>query len=160
MTYQKKRHSSVPTKKMQPTDAVVMTTIGTSIRTIDTSIARFQRSRTNDVLKAYAHIVSLAGISTPGDHVSCIHSLAQGQGVAVVPRTDVEHLRNLMELGDYRQTCIRLDVERFDPNMHALLCTEPTVVSYMEDNPDNILGTCATVVAPTFKSALVWWTCE
>lgn len=140
-----------------------MESMGTSIRTIDTSIARFQRSRTNDVLKAYAHIVSLLEISDPGAHALCIHGLSRGQGIAVVPRTKVQQLRNLIELGglvDSRQWCIRLDAEHFDPGTHALLCTEPTVVSYMEDNPDNILGPCATVVAPTFKSALVWWTCE
>lgn len=140
-----------------------MVSIGASIRTIDTSIARFQRSRTNDVLKAYAHIVSLSGISDPGDHVSCIHSLAQGHGIVVVPRSEVQQLRDLMERGgpvDAHESCICLYIERFDPGTHALLCTEPTVVSYMEDNPDNILGTCAAVVAPTFKSALVWWTCE
>ena len=80
-----------------------------------------------------------------------------------MPRTEVQQLRNLMELGgrvDAHESCICLDAERFDPKTHALLCTEPTVVSYMEDNPDDILGTCATVVAPTFKLALVWWTCE
>ena len=148
---------------MNHSDAAVMTSISTNIRTIDTSVARFQRSRTNDVLKAYASIVSLAKISDPSDHASCIHGIARGQGVVVVPRTEVQQLRNLMELGgrvDAHESCICLDAERFDPKTHALLCTEPTVVSYMEDNPDDILGTCATVVAPTFKLALVWWTCE
>lgn len=80
-----------------------------------------------------------------------------------VPRMEVEQLRTLLEQGgrvDAHESCICLDVERFDPETHALLCTEPTVVSYMEHNPDHILGTCATVVSPTFKSALVWWTCE
>lgn len=156
---------SVPTERkgMQNPDVSVMVRMGTSIRTIDTSIARFQRSRTNDVLKAYARIVSLAEISDPGDHVSCIYSLSRCQGVVVVPRTEVQQLCNLMELGgrvDSHKSCVCLDTERFDPRTHALLCTEPTVVSYMEGNPDDILGTRATVVAHTFKSALVWWTCE
>lgn len=139
-----------------------MATIDSSIRTIDAALARFKRSHTADVLNAYANIVSHAEISDPGDHASCIHSLSRGQGVVVVPRTNVGQLRNLLELGgqvDAPDSCIHLDAERFDPNAHALLCTEPTVVSYMENNPDHILGTRATVVAPTFKSALVWWTC-
>lgn len=148
---------------MQHSGVSVMTTIGTSIRTIDAALARFRRSHTQDVLNAYATIVTHAEISDPSEHASCIHSLARGQGVVVVPRTNVEQLRNLLELGvrvDPPDSCIHLDAERFDPNAHALLCTEPTVVSYMEHNPDHILGTHATVVAPTFKSALVWWTCE
>lgn len=148
---------------MQHSDVPVMMTIGTYIRTIDAALARFQRSHTNDVLNAYACIVSHAEISDPSDHASCIHKLARGQGVAVVPRNEVEKLCNLLELGgqvDAHESCIRLDAERLDPNVHALLCTEPTVVSYMDHNPDHILGTCANVVAPTFKSALVWWTCE
>jgi len=148
---------------MQHSDTIVMVTIGTSIRTIDAALARFRRSLTNDVLRAYAHIAMHAKIFDPNDHVSCIHSLSRGQGVAVVPRSEVEQLCNLLELGgsvDARDSCLCLDKDRFDPKMHALLCTEPTVVSYMEHNPDHILGACATVVAPTFKSALVWWTCE
>jgi len=159
----KKRPLSVPTRKMQHSDVSVMVSIGTSIRTIDAATTRFQRLRTNDVLDAYASIVLHAKISDPSDHASCIHSLARGQGVSVVPRKEVEQLRNLLERDgrvDAPPSCISLDAECFDPKTHALLCTEPTVVSYMEDNPDHILGTCATVVAPTFKSALVWWTCE
>jgi hypothetical protein len=140
-----------------------MATIDTSIRTIDAALTRFGRSLTNDVLGAYAHIVAHANISDPSGHASCIHSLSRGQGVVVVPRTNVKQLCNLLELGgqlDALESCIHLGTERFDPNAHALLCTEPTVVSYMEHNPDHILGIRATVVAPTFKTALVWWTCE
>lgn len=148
---------------MQHSDTAVMATIGTSILTIDAGLARFRRSLTNDVLRAYAHIAMHSKISDPGDHVLCIHSLARGQGVAVVPRSEVGQLRNLLELGgqvDARESCLCLDKDRFDPRMHALLCTEPTVVSYMEHNPEHILGSSATIVTPTFKSALVWWTCE
>ena len=148
---------------MQHSDTPIMVTIGTSILTIDAALAQFRRSFTNDVLRAYTHIAMHSKISDPGDHVSCIHSLARGQGVAVVPRSEVEQLRNLLELGvpmDARESCLCLDEDRFDPTLHALLCTEPTVVSYMEHNPDHILGSGANVVAPTFKTALVWWTCE
>lgn len=148
---------------MQHSDVSVMAIIGSSIRTIDAALARFKRSHTADVLDAYASIVSHAKISDPSDHVSCIHTLSRGRGVVVVPRTKVGQLCNLLELGgqlDPHESCICIDAERFDPNTHALLCTEPTVVSYMEHNPDHILGIRATVVAPTFKSALVWWTCE
>lgn len=140
-----------------------MESIDTFLRTIVTALVRFERSRTNEVLDAYARIVEIWKLSDPSDHASCIHSLAQGQGVVAVPRRNVEQLRNLLELGgrvDAPDSCICLDTQRFDPGKHALLCTELTVVSYMEHNPDHILGTCATVVAPTFKSALVWWTCE
>ena len=139
-----------------------MAEAGASIRTIDSAIARFSRTHTTAVLKAYSRLASLAMCSTPRDHALWIFDLSRGTGIVVVSIADVAMLRNRMELGcrfDASESVTFVSIEDFDPTMHALLCTEPSVVSYMESNPDDILGTNANVVAPTFKCTLVWWTC-
>tara|TARA_B110001450_G_scaffold257061_1_gene290829 strand:+ start:37230 stop:37670 length:441 start_codon:yes stop_codon:yes gene_type:complete len=138
-----------------------MVTIGASVRTIDGALRRFKRSDTSDVLKAYHRIVCDAEIVQPTDHALLIYQLSQG--VVVVPRGDVSRLRDLLEQGGSidRYTCDGdIHMEAFDPAVHALLFRETSVVSYMENNPDHILGERAQVVAPTFKTALVWWMCE
>ena len=147
---------------MDNSEARVMVSVGTSIRAIDTALVRFRRSHTNDVVKAYQQIVVHADVVEPHQHAFWVYNLSRGQGVMIVPRTTVEGLRGRIEQGVSvdDSTSDSTPIEAFDPKMHALLCTEPTVVSYLEDNPDNILGKHAQVVTPTFKSALLWWTCE
>jgi hypothetical protein len=82
--------------------------------------------------------------------------------VKVVSRKEVHRVCKLVELGrppvDDQDDDVQ--IESFDPTIHAILCNEPTVVSYMRNNPKYILGERANAISPTFTSALVWWTCE
>lgn len=145
-------------------------TVGACIDTITAAVARFKRADTSDVLGAYqtiaerADICAYAGRVEPDAHASLIYTLCRGQGMRIVPRSDVCRIRNALELGEAVELkgggMLHHVEETFDPRASAILMVEPSVVSYMDGNPDYILGTNATVVAPTFKSALIWWACE
>ena len=142
---------------------VLMTAVGTSIQHLDALTVRFRRTDTNAVLRAYRTIVSCEEADTgypasPRCHVFWIFHLAHGSGMMIVPRAEVKRLRNLINIGCTADwTGDEIPVSSFDPNAHALLCTDFSVASYMDQNPDNILGADAHVESPTFKHALVWW---
>jgi hypothetical protein len=153
--YQRKRMSTVQ----------IMVEMGACFRTIDDALRRFDRRQTSAVLNAYATIMSqerreLKTDITPAHHASWIHKLSRGVGIVVVPITCVVTLTNQMQvLG----VCAWSDddpipIASFDPRAHAILCVDATVVSYMENNPDYILGQNANVVTSSFKTSLVWWT--
>lgn len=140
-----------------------MAAVGESIHRLDALTAHFRRTDTKDVLRAYRTIVKCEEVDTghpvtPRCHVFWISNLTHGSGVRIVPLKEVERLRNLMELGSVPDwSGDEIDVSSFDSGAHALLCTDITVASYMDQNPDHILGVDAHVTSPTFKHALVWW---
>lgn len=142
-----------------------MTKVGAYIRIIDSALSCARRRDATVVLEAYRAIVTHDGTDDvkPKDHVHWIHGLSREQGVRVVPRELVGNLRNSLEMGEVvdDEAFEIVPFESFDPLLHAVLCTDLTVVSYMENNPDEILGKHARVIAPTLKKALLWWTtCE
>lgn len=148
---------------MQNPQVVLMTVVGENIRRLDALTAHFRRTDAKDVLRAYRTIVGCEEAdtghpATPRCHVFWIYHLARGLGMQIVPRTEVKRLQNLMELGSIPEwSGDEIHVSSFDPNVHALLCTDISVASYMHQNPDHILGVDARVESPSFKNALVWW---
>ena len=148
---------------------VLMVTVGRCIRRLETYLSRYSRSDTAGILKEYGTIASCERAETgdvaPRVHAFWIYNLSNRRGVRVVARSEVTRLRERLESGHAlgeEETGDDDDnaITTFDPADHALLCTDVTVASYMEGNPDHVLGAHANVVAPTFKGALVWWTCE
>jgi len=146
----------------------IMVQMGACLQTIDNALRRFNRRQTADVLNAYATIMSeecrelkTENIS-PFRHASWIHNLSRGVGIVVVPITRIFALTNQMqELGVVAWSDDDpIPIAKFDPLLHAILCVDATVVSYMEDNPEYILGKNANVVTSSFKTSLVWWESE
>ena len=148
---------------MENSQVVLMTVVGENVQRLSALTTRFRRTDTKDVLRAYSNIVQCEETDTgekvtPHCHVYWIYHLAGGSGMKIVPRQEVGRLRNLMEIGSIPDwSGDEIHVSSFDPNAHALLCTDLSVASYMDQNPDHILGPDARVVSATFKQALVWW---
>lgn len=149
---------------MENPQVVLMTMVGASIQRISDLMVSFRRTDTKDVLKAYDTIMQCEKRDTgcdptPRCHVFWICNLSNATDVHIISQTEVENVRNVMEAEHTPEVLDDYDVDSFDPCVHALLCTNVSVASYLDGNPNHILGTNAHVVSPTFKHALVWWTC-
>lgn len=137
----------------------IMVEAGKTLRVLNDAVGTFDRKRTGDVIAAYATLVRLdeADDPTPAFHADWIDKLNLHTGVHVFPREDVARLCNEMELHG-RVTLAREVVGiPFDAARHALVCTQPSVLSYLDGNPDAVLGAHARVVSPHFKCAIAWW---
>lgn len=137
-----------------------MVEAGKTLRVLSDAIGTFDRKRTLTVVEAYARLVRLDEVDdpTPAYHATWIEKLNMHAGVHVVSFRDVGRLRHQLEIHGCVSAFDAVDAPVFDPTRHALVCTEPSVLSYLADNPDGVLGPNACVVSPHFKCALVWWT--
>ena len=138
---------------------------GEQIHTLSSALRNFSRDHTMDVLRAYDRLVRLEeremkSTLPPRNHALWIHGLNLGAGVLVVDVAHAHRMSNDLSLTGRVTTPPVADVpvDDFDPTRHALLCTDVSLASYLEGNPDGLLGANARVVSPYFKLALVWWT--
>lgn len=147
----------------------IMTETVRNVEIIDSALVRCDRRNTDRVRDAYKRIIEMeemeSGMTTdPKGHVQWLEGLSRGVGVHVMHKKD--SLKTVVSEMERNARCYDHDtdntvpVEIFDPSIHFVIVTEPSILSYLAEpmvSHVDVFGKNALAVSPMFKCSVLWW---
>lgn len=147
----------------------IMTETVRNVEIIDSALLHCDRRNTERVRDAYRRIVEIEEHESgktidPKGHVQWLEGLSRGVGIHVMHKKD--SLKTVVSEMERNARCAdhavgnTVSVEAFDPSIHFVIVTEPSILSYLAEpmvSHVDVFGKNALAVSPVFKYSVLWW---